>query len=144
MFLYFQCILASIIIVALQGMFRQFFELPKLWKLSKIDFVSIYILGVNSERNFNEILVTIMLAKIITLQLWEESLLNNHLSSKTIMLKKEPLHMVLEIQILACGRVKPMNGILTHLLILIVIYKCLTKKFVTFSTCCIIKSYFPC
>ena len=33
-----KCILASIIIIALQGMFRQFFELPKLWKLSKIDF----------------------------------------------------------------------------------------------------------
>ncbi|XP_063444496.1 prestin-like isoform X1 [Mytilus trossulus] len=33
-----KCILASIIIVALQGMFRQFFELQRLWKLSKIDF----------------------------------------------------------------------------------------------------------
>ena len=36
---FFQCVLAAIIIVALKGMFRQFLELPQLWKLSKIDFV---------------------------------------------------------------------------------------------------------
>lgn len=34
-----QCVLAAIIIIALQGMFRQFYELPRLWKLSKIDFI---------------------------------------------------------------------------------------------------------
>ncbi|KAL5013174.1 hypothetical protein ScPMuIL_007444 [Solemya velum] len=33
-----KCFLAAIIIVALKGMFRQIFELPRLWKVSKFDF----------------------------------------------------------------------------------------------------------
>ncbi|KAK3102941.1 hypothetical protein FSP39_015122 [Pinctada imbricata] len=33
-----KCVLAAIIIVALKGMFRQLLELPRLWRLSKIDF----------------------------------------------------------------------------------------------------------
>jgi hypothetical protein len=118
LFLYFQCILASIIIIALQGMFRQFFELPKLWKLSKIDFVSIYILGVNSEKfqwnigynNASKNYSTTIMKRKFTEQ-----------PPKTIMLKKRTTTYGVGNpgpglrRAKTCGRVKPMNGILTHL-----------------------------
>ncbi len=36
----FQACLAAIIIIALKGMFMQAKDLPKLWKIDRIDFVS--------------------------------------------------------------------------------------------------------
>ena len=39
-FYWFQAVLAGTIIIALKGMFKQLFQLPDLWKVSKIDFVS--------------------------------------------------------------------------------------------------------
>ncbi len=36
-----QCILGSVVIVALKGMFLQTKDLPKLWRIDKIDFVSL-------------------------------------------------------------------------------------------------------
>lgn len=36
----FQCILAAIIVVSLKKLFLQFSELRRLWKVSKLDFVS--------------------------------------------------------------------------------------------------------
>lgn len=38
--MYFECVLAVIIIIALKGMFLQVKQLPHLWHLSKLDFVS--------------------------------------------------------------------------------------------------------
>lgn len=33
-----QCVLSAIILVALTGMFKKFGELPRLWRLSRLDF----------------------------------------------------------------------------------------------------------
>ena len=41
--MFFQCVLAAIIIIALRGMFLQVLDLKKLWSVSLIDFVSIKI-----------------------------------------------------------------------------------------------------
>lgn len=57
---FFQCTLAVIILMALRSMFRKFSELPKLWPISKVDFVSFFLTGQiisngsNGDSNSNE------------------------------------------------------------------------------------------
>ena len=45
---FFQCVLSSIIVVALRSLLLQVLELPKIWRTSKYDFVSTWKYIVNS------------------------------------------------------------------------------------------------